>query len=88
MWKPGDNPDAIQMSSAFTTNAKSPNVRTVSGSVMRNRSQPTVAFTRPITTAASSAAPKLRTWNPGTMCATTSRPMAFRSQWRRKRMRA
>jgi hypothetical protein len=44
-------------------------------------SKPSVAFSNPITSTATSAAPMLRTWNPGTSLAVTNRANAYSSHF-------
>ena len=68
----------------LTTNRNNPKVKIVSGRVKITKIGLTIALTSPITTAASNAAPKLLTPNPGTTWAVMMRETAVTSQVNKK----
>lgn len=82
--KPGVSTPANQMLIPLTTNRNNPNVNNVNGSVKTISIGLTIALTKPITTDASSAAPKFVTLKPGTILAVIIRETAVASHVNKK----
>src|ERR1700756_3788979 len=80
MWKPGTKTDASSIITALIMNQKSPRVITVKGNVIILRNSPRVALTRPMTSAAISAAAGPLTLKPGTTRETIQMASALKIQ--------
>lgn len=76
--KPGTNQLTTKSMAAFTTNAKSPKVKKVSGAVIKATSGLINVLTTPKTTPAKRAVVKLSTLKPGTTYAVAIKAAAFK----------
>src|SRR6185295_4373831 len=82
-WKPGTTAEASSIMAALITSQNSPRVSSTRGKVTIFRKTPSVALTKPITSAAINAASGPLTWKPGTTLATIQTASALKAQFRR-----